>query len=502
MGPPELEEQVSAQNRTIVIVAGYDPGYLRILEHQVRTELSDGQLPLVADITGLSAAPVDSFDRGILTLFGLAYPGRDLRARVENLGGEYLRLTPGTDSMASMPLAADLEATLAIAVESALISYFRTDRPNRSKRLVSRIAGGLEAEGRMVFRAVSNLLATYPETNKIIVPNGRYPGQKMATLAAERAKVPTFHFEKGETPNGTYLQDYAPQNRLKSQGSVDTVLAGVSDSEVDEIAQTWLSRRAPAKDSRNEFSALWKQGLPPEVSSRLESGARVVGFFTSSQDEFQFLGPEWQLHDWTDQFEAFDAVLTEVEKAGLVTYLRVHPNLATKAQDCFVRERAGIRELAARHPELMVIWHDESVSTYSLLDATDAVVVWDSTVGLEASARGLPVWTMATSRYGLVADVKERLSREQVDELGIDFWDVDAHAANRFIAYLVLRDQQMAEDYESWIPWDSAHPPVATKLAAALVSGGTPYRREALKSVLDVYRHRSVRSNLAHLRGR
>jgi hypothetical protein len=107
-----------------------------------------------------------------------------------------------------------------------------------------------------------------------------------------------------------------------------------------------------------------------------------------------------------------------------------------------------------------------------------------------------------TPRYGLVADVQERLSHDQVDDLGLSFWTVDPHAAKRFIAYLVRRDQQMSESYESWFPWDSTNPPFATKLAAALVSGGTPYRREAIKSVLDVYRHRSVGSNLAHLRGR
>ena len=175
----------------------------------------------------------------------------------------------------------------------------------------------------------------------------------------------------------------------------------------------------------------------------------MVGFFTSSQDEFQFLGPEWQLHEWHDQFEAFDRLLGEFEKAGYVAFLRVHPNLATKAHGTFRRERDGIRALARRHPELLVIWHDDFANTYSLLGVSDAVVVWDSTVGLEASARGIPVWTTATSRYGLIADVQERLSHADVDAGGVTPWDVDAHAAKRFIAYLVRRDQQMADDFRA-----------------------------------------------------
>jgi hypothetical protein len=489
-------------SRTAIVVAGYDPGYLRILEHQVLTEVEQGRRPVVIDLTAAAAAPIDSYDRAALRWGRLKFPGHDIQLRLDAAGAEYRTVSDLHSGGDDAPLDAELEKLLAIAVQSALISYFRTDRPNREKRLVGRIARSLEREGRVVFRAVTAVLRDLQGVDRLLVPNGRYPSQKMAALAADRLEIATSHFEKGETPNGTYLQDYAPQDRLKSQASVDTVLARVSDAEIDEIAETWLKRRAPSTDSSNEFSALWKQGLPPEVSSRLQSGKRVVGFFTSSQDEFQFLGPEWQLHDWDDQFEAFEAMLEEVESAGLVAYLRVHPNLATKAQDCFLRERAGISRLATRHPDLIVIWHDDPVSSYALLDLTDAVVVWDSTVGLEASARGLPVWTMATTRYGLVADVRERLSEEPVHREGVESWTVNPRAANRFIAYLVLRDQQMAETYESWIPWDTDHPPFITKVAAALVSGGTPYRREAIKSVVDVYRHRRLKSNLAHVRGR
>jgi hypothetical protein len=309
------------------------------------------------------------------------------------------------------------------------------------------------------------------------------------------------HFEKGETQNGTYLQDYAPQDRLASQGAVEPILKSLTTEEIEEIADAWLVRRAPSRNSSNEFSALWGVDLPDELRGLSTGDQPVAGFFTSSQDEFQFLGPEWQLHEWTSQFEAFDSVMTRLETEGYRCYLRVHPNLSTKAQECFVRERAGIRWLAARHPNLVVVWHDDNASTYALLDLTDAAVVWDSTVGLEASARGIPVWTMATSRYGLVADVHELLSPDQLEADGVKSWKVDPHHAKRFIAYLVLRDEQMDPDYASWMPWDPAHPPFGARLAAVTVAGGAPNRSEALRSVIDVYRHRSARSNLRHLRG-
>ena len=240
--------------------------------------------------------------------------------------------------------------------------------------------------------------------------------------------------------------------------------------------------------------------LPGRLHHLASDERKTIGFFTSSQDEFEFAGPEWERHEWTDQYEAFHAMLNRFEKLGYACYLRVHPNLATKAQDLFVRERAGVRWLAERHPHLTVIWHDEPANTYSLLDVSDAVVVWGSTVGLEASARGLPVWTMATSRYGLTADVREVLSQDQLDHTGVELWDVDAHAAMRYVAYLVLRDEPMNPNFRSWVPWDGTKRPFGVRLAAALAAGGIPTPIEAVRSQFDVYRHRRLRSNLQHLR--
>ena len=488
--------------RSVIVVAGYDPDYLRITEHQVVSEISQGRVPLVVDITSIGVAPVDTFDRQTLRKFHLDFPGQNLTDRLQRLGAEVKSIAEFIDERSVDILPQAIETELSIAVQSALITYFRTDRPNKSNRLVSQTAHGLAQEGRIVYRSLTRAFSEFPEVDTIYLPNGRFPNQKLAALAARDSAILSLHFEKGETPNGTYIQGYAPQNRLASQGSVSAVLDGLTDESIDEIANEWLARRAPSKESRNEFSALWQDDLPEDFAEWSAAGRPIVGFFTSSQDEFQFLGPEWQLHDWDDQFTAFDGVLTEFEKTGFAAYLRVHPNLATKAHECFVRERAGIRRLAKQHPNLLVIWHDDSTNTYSLLDSSKAVVVWDSTVGLEASARGIPVWTTATSRYGLVADVRELLSSKDVAEIGVEPWPVDSHSAKRFIAYLVARDQQMSDTYESWIPWDIKNQPMGAKIAAALVSGGIPHRSEAIKSILDVYRHRSLKSNIKHIRRR
>ncbi len=482
----------------VVVVSGYDPSYLKIFEHQVRTERAAGREVIVLDITPLEATPVDSYHRGVLRAFHIPYPGHDIAERMTGVGARYVRADTLLGHDDARPLEAQLEVSLEIAVESALITYYRTDRPDRSKRSVGRTARGLEREGRVVYRSIRSLIAAEPDLAVAYVPNGRFPHQKLATLAFADSEVPTKHVEKGEGPDRAYVQDYAPQDRLKSQASVDAVLGNLSAERIDEIADAWLARRAPARDSHNQFSTLWAEGLPAAIADAKRAGARLAGFFTSSQDEFQFLGPEWHLHTWEGQFEAFDQILTRLEGEGFTCYLRVHPNLATKAQDCFIRERNGVRWLAERHPDLLVIWHDDQANTYSLLEASDTVVVWYSTVGLEASARGLPVWSAAASRYGLIADTRELLTPSDLDSIGSGTWDVDSHRAKRFIAYLVERDQAIG-DTAAWTSWNSSNPPLGVRLAAVPVSGGTPGVSAAILSLFDVYRHRRPSANLRYL---
>jgi hypothetical protein len=485
---------------SLILVPGYDPGYLRIYEHLVKRSITAGLTPLVLDITPVSAVPVDSYHRGALKVARLPYPGHDLAPRMEKLGATYLTVGSIASKAVHRPLTPEQSELLDIAVQSALITYFRTDAPNRKIRRVRRTAHALRQEGEAVYDAVSRLASSHTFAVAYL-PNGRFPHQKMATLAAHDAGIPTMHFEKGETPNGAYVQPYAPQNRLESQAAVSPTLARFSDTEIEAMAHEWLARRAPAKDSRNEFSAGWTETLPQRLVEAIP-GKKVIGFFTSSQDEFQFLGPEWQLHSWESQFEAFNTLISHFESLGYLCYLRVHPNLATKAHECYLREREGSQQLADLHPNLIVIWHDDPTSTYSLLGCTDGVVVWDSTVGLEASAKGTPVWTCATSRYGLVADIREILGKESATAEALTPWSVDKSGALRFIAYLVNRDDQMPATFEPWLAWDRENPPFASKVAALLVSGGAPTVRDAVTSSIDVWRHRSRSFNATQVKSK
>lgn len=478
---------------TIIPVASYDPAYLAIVEHLVRTEQKAGNRALVFDIAPLLTTPVDGYHRGVLRAFGLRYPGHDLVERLTGLGAEVVVADPIRSDAETAPLSDDLERELAIATRSALITFFRTERLDIRRRAIRRTAEGMTREGRVVYRRTRELCAGDPDITAGYVANGRFAHQRLMELAFRDAGIAWRHFEKGQAADRVFVQEYSPHDRFRSQGSVDQVLAGLDRDAVDRIADGWLAARMPAPGSRNEYASLWQSGLPRAITRRLEDGDRLAGFYTSSQDEFLFQGAEWQVHEWTDQFEAFDEIMTRFEADGYRCYLRVHPNLITRAHDHYLRERRSIRELARRHPDLVVIWHDDTASSYQLLEVTSAVVVFASTIGVEASARGIPVWSTAAAPYGEVADIREPLSRDDLTSELLAPWDVDTHRAKRFIAFQVVRDQQLDIGEQSWTPWEGR--PLGVRLAAIPVSGGNPGVGTAIWSLVDQYRHRSLRAN-------
>ena len=479
----------------LVIISGYDPGWLRITEQIITNSLANNLKPVLLDASKLSTTPPDSFDRRVLKIGKIAYPGHDIKERITKIGAEYLdasdiQIHNSLDELSSSALDA-----LNIATKSALISYYRTDQPNLSKKRISRISNSLRSEGSKLYWLVRNILET-GDFETLYVPNGRFPNQKMPMIAAFELGIQTIHFEKGESKNSAYMQPYSPQDRISSQKAVDEVLQNLGNSEIELIASDWLSRRAPDPKSINEFSEGWNDSLD---SGLLEAfnGRKVAGFFTSSQDEFMFLGPEWHLHSWESQFEAFTTLLSYFEGQGYFCYLRVHPNLATKEHQCFIREKGDILKLIEAHPHLYIIWHDEPVNSYHLLKYTDQVVVWDSTIGLEASAIGTPVITCATTRYGLIADIQEVLGKETIENGFSLNQNIDSKKAKRFIAYLNKRDIQLEVPMDSWIPWKATNPNLLVKLSALTVSGGAPSVRDGFVATFDVWRHRKPSFNIS-----
>lgn len=474
----------------LIISTGYEPEYLRIVEQLTRECANNGLNPIVIDLAPLMTSPTETYSSSVIKLGRYVSPRKLFAPRLQKLG---IRLISAPTSPSLNRVIPDAERiVLEEATQSALLTYFRTDQLDFSKKRVSRTRDNLLLEGARSFLFMTDLLETMnPEV--AYIPNGRFPVQRMAKLALLNKDVSIHHFEKGATKDHAFFRPYSPHDRIATQGDIDAVLKGLGEEEINKVADSWLTSRLPSQNSSNEYAAIWEaQATKAEEKTHSKP---IIGFFTSSQDEFLHLGPDWQLHSWESQFEAFETLMDAFEAQGYQCFLRIHPNLSTKDHACFKREIVGLNKLIANHPDLIVYWHDDPTSSYTLLDGCAGVVVWDSTIGLEASARGIPVWNCAASYYGLIADTRQLLGHEDVTDKSLALWNVDSHQAKRFIAGYVLRDLPLSTSAKDWTSWDLANPPAIVGISTFIHSGGAPTKRDSLLATLDPWRHRSYAVN-------
>lgn len=114
-------------------------------------------------------------------------------------------------------------------------------------------------------------------------------------------------------------------------------------------------------------------------------------FFTSSIDEFQGLGSDWDDHPWENQYHAFCTILRLLDPTGQVSTLRVHPNLLSKSKRQIWFELALLQEIAQKFPELRIVGPSSRANSYAMARGSQMNFVSRSTLTLELSYLTLPV---------------------------------------------------------------------------------------------------------------
>lgn len=463
---------------------GNSPQYLAIVAEVLDLAATGGVHPVALGVSPVMLGLGDEYNRGALRASRRQSPDADYSRILSDRGVEVLGVN---DFPVAGVIDADILERLRETTRGALISYARDPLPKTTRGHYARIDKRMLAASLAVFHAVSGLLAQRTDISRVYVLNGRFPYQRAVIEAAEQFGREVWHYEKGEKPDTYWLADHSTLDRTATQSSVDAVLASHTSVDALKLGTAWMNRRSSRGSSTNIYSRFFADNEQSESADRKR---KLVGIFTSSQDEFAALGPEWHVEEWADQWAAYEHVLSRLADSDYDFYLRVHPNFATKSHASFVREGANLRALQARHPSLRIYWHDEVVNSYALVAESDAVIVWDSTIGLEASGRGIPVWELAASYYDLYTDVHSWFGPSSGPEFDSLEFKVDPERAQRFMAYLDVREPDLSAASVALRESLSPSPGIGLTLTNLASSGGAPTVIVAMRSIADATRHR------------
>lgn len=282
----------------------------------------------------------------------------------------------------------------------------------------------------------------------VVIPNGRLPYQKGAQLAALRQNSKVMFYEHGIfRTDHFYFSERQSQDRQGNQSHAQQARVGRAEIE---SALAWLSIRRNPVGGLNQYASTWKKG-PPLIRDSFNHSAVV---FTSSEDEF--VGLEgWPGYGWRDQYEAFDSFLRRVRGASV---LRVHPNFLNKSFSTARLELKRISWLCRSHPELKVVLPNDPINSYDLIETTKRVVVYGSTIGLEAHCLGKSVWNAGNAIYDSIVDVRTLKPKEEYPAEHFNPWDVDETEAMVNLAKLMSLETGYLEHPQSTRGWYSKVP--------------------------------------------
>ena len=459
---------------------------LPVVASIVQDFLDDGYRVRVIDLSGWSTISRAFPPQWVLRVFGHRADPLAFADFLQVRGIEYLStadLVPSREEIHS-----DDVADVRQAIESELLTYLRRDTVGHSQH-IRRLQSSLTDNAQKTYTSLLRLWSQEPP-DLVCIPNGRTSRQKAARKAAERLGRTVRLYENGRAKaNAYYLGTTQPHDRLASQQEVASLTKKLSRTEIAKLSDEWLSSRMGKTPGTNQFSGKW------ETSFALESNERLTAvFFASSFDEFLAFGPMWNIDSWSSQFDAFDRIMSLLEKKDINMVLRLHPNLASKSQKYFRREIHEVRELQHKHPSLRVIWHNSPVNSYELVKASDMVIVERSTIGLEAALLGKPVWATQASQWDQVADIRQILSPGELSASVMTPWVPDPAGAQRFVAYWMIQERPLRFDWSLFASWNPDRPPLSLRVAHLAVKNPLFHKLHMLKLTWSQWRNNQFRA--------
>jgi hypothetical protein len=226
--------------------------------------------------------------------------------------------------------------------------------------------------------------------------NGRLANFRAALRACNKHQVRCLVHERGATLDSYSLAEntmpHDPASITKDLN--ETMRKATSSEQKRAVAQEfYMERRAGKVANWVSFTDYQVQGSLPR--GWLEAPIRIA-VFSSTESEFGCLGEYYPTPIYPSQIEGLEMILEELARenfSGIFT-VRMHPNSVRTQCDFTDHLRA------LPYPFLRVIAPEETTDSYALLQTSQKILTWGSTIGIEAAYWGVPSILAAWAEYG------------------------------------------------------------------------------------------------------
>lgn len=229
----------------------------------------------------------------------------------------------------------------------------------------------------------------------VYVFNGRFCNQAALAAASKSCGIKTLFHERGANKDLYFLEEFVPHDVLNIQKNLIkrwNVACNLNKTNAETIAtEFFLNSRAGKEIGWKSYIQMQKAGALP----RLQSGKKIVSYFSSSDDEYAALRDLYVWKYWDNQYSAVLDLIRACQAIGNIDlHIRLHPNLQNKDPED-IQKWIDLTSLSG----INVILPDSEIDTYRLLEESHLVVVAGSTVGIESVYWGTPCINLGPASY-------------------------------------------------------------------------------------------------------
>jgi hypothetical protein len=275
------------------------------------------------------------------------------------------------------------------AGESVLSSYISKTRDRDGEFADDKVLRSLLLNTIVVYQAVKRYLAA-GHIDEIFIFNGRWDYYRAVLRAAAASGIPCEVFENFRT--GGFMEFYGNdfphiirnKQRKYDQWWDDT---SVPLATKKQVAADYFGRK---RKGANVFGRVYTADQKrDELPGGLDPSRKLIVLFNSSDDEFAAVaGDEYKNPFYKDQLEGILHVVSVVAAIpDLKLVIRMHPGLKGLSFGYL----KPIYDLPAKYPNIIVLNPESTVDSYALIDAAWKVVVFGSSIGVEANYWRKPV---------------------------------------------------------------------------------------------------------------
>jgi hypothetical protein len=234
--------------------------------------------------------------------------------------------------------------------------------------------------GYMVYEGMKKVFRSI-HIDKVYLFNGRFASLRALMRLCQKEGVAfATHERAGLLEKYWIIENSIPHDKGYLGKEAKELWKSHTETDIEQAKQWYYRRRNGQSDAWYSFVKNQEKGKLPEGFERYEHKKKVVIYNST-------IGEYWGVDGWDDLVyqdpnEGIEMILRDfLKNPDYVFFLRVHPNLARTPENAQVRD---IEKIRTKYKNIVIIPAESPICSYDLMDNSDMILTFGSTIGVEA----------------------------------------------------------------------------------------------------------------------